>query len=80
MNKLIISAAALALSAGVAFAENPYVGRDDVIQSGPQAGQSLIDHGTTASISNRDRVIVKQSDVGYSNPAADRFGDAAPRP
>ena len=25
------------------------------------------------------RIVVKQQDLGYQNPAAGRFGDAAPR-
>ena len=79
MNKLAITIAALSLSAGAAFAENPNIGNSNVIQSGPQAGQSTLDRGTTASVSQDRRIVVKQSEAGYQNPAGDRFGDAAPR-
>ncbi|MDX3926489.1 MAG: hypothetical protein QHC90_11890 [Shinella sp.] len=50
MKKLAITIAALSLSAGAAFAENPYVSRTDVIQSGPNAGKPIVDQATTASI------------------------------
>lgn len=79
MKKFAIAIAVLSLSAGAAFAENPYVGNSNVVQSGPQAGQSILDRGTTASISHERRIGVKHSEAGYQNPAAGRFGDAAPR-
>ena len=79
MNKLAITIAALSLSAGAAFAENPNICNSNVIQSGPQAGQSTLDRGTTASVSQDRRIVVKQSEAGYQNAAGDRFGDAAPR-
>ena len=79
MKKFAITIAALSLSAGVAFAENPYVSNPNVVQSGPQAGQSTLDRGTTASVWQDRRIVVKQSEAGYQNPAGDRFGDAAPR-
>lgn len=75
MNKLAIAIAALSLSAGAAFAENPYVGRTDVHQSGPNAGQSVVDHTTTASVNSGSA----QGIVNYIDPAANRYGDGAPR-
>ena len=39
MKKFAITIAALSLSAGVAFAENPNVSNPNVLQSGPLAGQ-----------------------------------------
>ena len=77
MNKLAIAIAALSLSAGAAFAENPYVGRTDVQQSGPNAGQSLIDQGTTASIRSGNGYVV-QGVVDHVDPVANRYGDGAP--
>ena len=76
MNKLAITIAALSLSAGAAFAENPYVGRTDVIQSGPNAGQSVIDQTTTASIGSGN--ASGQGVVDYIDPTANRYGDGAP--
>ena len=75
MNKLAIAIAALSLSAGAAFAENPNFGRTDVQQYGPNTGKPVIDQTTTASISNSG----PQGKVDYVDPAANRYGDAAPR-
>ncbi|WP_313526758.1 hypothetical protein [Shinella sp.] len=75
MNKFAIAIAALSLSAGAAFAENPNFGRTDVQQYGPNAGKPVIDQTTTASISNSG----PQGKVDYVDPAANRYGDAAPR-
>ncbi len=75
MNKLAIAIAALSLSAGAAFAENPNFGRTDVQQYGPNAGKPVVDQTTTASISNSG----PQGKVDYVDPAANRYGDAAPR-
>ena len=77
MNKFAIAIAALSLSAGAAFAENPYVGRTDVHQSGPHAGQSIVDQTTTASISAGSGQA--HGVVNYIDPTADRYGDGAPR-
>jgi len=75
MNKFAIAIAALSLSAGAALAENPNFGRTDVQQYGPNAGKSVVDQTTTASISNSG----PQGKVDYVDPAANRYGDAAPR-
>nr|WP_314092425.1 hypothetical protein [uncultured Shinella sp.] len=75
MNKFAIAIAALSLSAGAAFAENPNFGRTGVQQYGPNAGKSVVDQTTTASISNSS----PQGKVDYVDPAANRYGDAAPR-
>jgi hypothetical protein len=77
MKKFAIAIAALSLSAGAAFAENPYVGRTDVQQSGPNAGQSLIDQGTTASIRSGNGYVVR-GDANYAAPDRARYGDGAP--
>ncbi|MCJ8054138.1 hypothetical protein GB928_008195 [Shinella curvata] len=68
MNKLAITIAALSLSAGAAFAENPNFGRTDV-------QQSAVDRTTTASVNNG----ATQGAVDYIDPAANRYGDGAPR-
>ena len=75
MKKLAITIAALSISAGAAFAENPNFGRTDVQQYGPNAGKPVVDQTTTASISNSG----PQGKVDYVDPAANRYGDAAPR-
>ena len=79
MKKFALAIAALSLTAGAAFADNPNVGRSDVVVSGINAGSPVVDQGTTASIAREGRIVVKQQDLGYQNPAAGRFGDAAPR-
>ncbi|MDX3926469.1 MAG: hypothetical protein QHC90_11790 [Shinella sp.] len=66
MKKFAIAIAALSLSAGAAFAENPYVGRTDVIQSGPNAGKPIYDQGTTASIGTSRAAV--RGDVHYADP------------
>ena len=68
MNKLAIAIAALSLSAGAAFAENPNFGRTE-------AQPSAVDKTTTASVSNN----APQGIVNYIDPAANRYGDGAPR-
>jgi hypothetical protein len=63
MNKIVLAATVLALSAGVAFAENPNLGTDNHMV----ASQSRIDNTATATIK-----------ASTGNPAANRFGDASP--
>ena len=79
MNKLAITIAALSLSAGAAFAENPNIGNSNVIQSGPQAGQSTLDQGTTASVGEYRQSGGAQGVVNYIDPTANRYGDGQPR-
>ena len=79
MKKLAITIAALSLSAGAAFAENPNIGNPNVIQSGPQAGQSTLDQGTTASVGEYRQSSAPQGVVNYIDPTANRYGDGAPR-
>ncbi|RCS24794.1 hypothetical protein DUT91_04845 [Phyllobacterium salinisoli] len=72
MKKIALAAAALALSAGAAFAENPTVGTPADLyanDSTPAAAQK-VDYAAPASIS--------KSTVDQTNPAANRFGDASP--
>ncbi|GGA79592.1 hypothetical protein GCM10011491_03530 [Brucella endophytica] len=77
MKKTIaLATAALILSAGAAFAENPSVGTPDDLyanDSTPVASQKAeqkVDYTAPASI--------KTGTVNDTNPAAHRFGDASP--
>ena len=79
MKKFAITIAALSLSAGVAFAENPNVSNPNVVQSGPQAGQSTLDQGTTASVGEYRQSSAPQGVVDYIDPTANRYGDGQPR-
>jgi hypothetical protein len=73
MNKLAIAIAALSLSAGAAFAENPDFGRADS-QSALKAGQ-MIDRSTTASVKDGSAQEVASN---YSSQDRARYGDGAP--
>ena len=79
MKKFAITIAALAISAGAAFAENPNVSNPNVVQSGPQAGQSTLDQGTTASVGEYRQSGGAQGVVNYIDPTANRYGDGQPR-
>ncbi|MBA8819805.1 hypothetical protein BRY73_06720 [Ochrobactrum sp. P6BS-III] len=71
MNKLILAAAALALSAGAAFAENPHVGEPADLYANdrtPVASQT-VDRTATATINTGS---------AYQDGSANRFGDASP--
>nr|WP_298096737.1 hypothetical protein [uncultured Shinella sp.] len=87
MKKIVLALAALSFSAGAALAENPYVGRTDVIQSGPNAGQAImhpevndLDMGTTASITSNDtaRQVPNETNEQLADPGANRYGDSDP--
>lgn len=87
MKKIVLALAALSFSAGAALAENPYVGRTDIIQSGPNAGQEVmnpavnnLDMGTTASITSNDmsRQVPNETNEQLADPGANRYGDADP--
>ncbi|MDX3926488.1 MAG: hypothetical protein QHC90_11885 [Shinella sp.] len=84
MKKLALTIAALSLSAGAAFAENPYVSRTDVIQSGPHAGEPVMneDRGMFDSMSTgsiRGNSPVQNTlDEELADPSANRSGDADP--
>jgi len=71
MKTFALAAAALALSAGAAFAENPHVGEPADLYANdrtPVASQT-VDHTATATI---------QSGSAYQDGSAHRFGDASP--
>ena len=70
MKKFALAAVAVALSAGAAFAENPYVGEPADLYANdrtPLAAQG-VDYTAPASI----------SEAGFSDGSAHRFGDASP--
>lgn len=70
MNKFVLAAAALALSAGAAFAENPHVGEPANLYANdrtPVAAQG-VDYTAPASINQ----------VHQIDGSAHRFGDASP--
>ena len=70
MNKFVLAAAALALSAGAAFAENPHVGTPADLYANdrtPVASQR-VDHTATATIGQTMTM----------DGSANRFGDASP--
>jgi len=71
MKKIVLAAAALALTAGAAFAENPRVGEPADLYANdrtPVASQK-VDYTAPASI--------EKAPV-YQNGSAHRFGDASP--
>ncbi len=71
MKKIVLAAAALALSAGAAFAENPHVGEPADLYANdrtPVASQK-VDYTAPASI---NKATVSQ------DGSAHRFGDASP--
>lgn len=76
MKKIVLAAAALALSAGVAFAENPNFGipADLYANDHTPSAHSRVDYTPTATI----RQKAPETTVNATNPAAHRFGDASP--
>lgn len=78
MKKIALAIAVLSLTAGAAFAENPNVGRSDIVQSGLNAGTFLVDGLSTASI-GAGASAAPQGLIDYIDPTANRYGDAAPR-
>ena len=79
MKKLVVAGAFLAFTAGAAFAENPHFGLPNSVQIGLRAGESVVDHMTTASVPKAQPALSTGQAAKHVNPAADRFGDAAPR-
>lgn len=75
MTKMTLIAAAIALTAGSAFAENPNYGIPAELQQNSSAAQP-IDRSTTASVNNGQ---AHNGAAHHVNPAANRYGDAQPR-
>jgi len=72
MKKFALAIAALSLTAGAAFAENPNFGRTDL-----QVSQPTIDRSTTASIkAHKDAAAADNQEVAISSST--RYGDGAP--
>ncbi|PRD43279.1 hypothetical protein C5748_11180 [Phyllobacterium phragmitis] len=76
MKKIVLAAAALALSAGAAFAENPNFGipADLYANDHTPSAHSRVDYTPTASIHRK----APETTVNATNPAANRFSDASP--
>ncbi|GAB1580744.1 MULTISPECIES: hypothetical protein [Phyllobacteriaceae] len=72
MKKIALAVAALSLSAGAAFAENPNVSTPADLYANDRtpAVTQKVDYAAPASIG--------KSVVDQTNPAANRFGDASP--
>ena len=70
MKKIVLAVAALTLSAGAAFAENPNVGIPADLYANDRTPVAIqgVDYTAPASISQS----------GYSDGSAHRFGDASP--
>ena len=75
MKKIALAVAALAITAGSAFAENPNFGIPAELQQNSSAAQP-IDRSTTASVNNGQ---AHNGAAHHVNPAANRYGDAQPR-
>ncbi|MBD8553555.1 hypothetical protein IFT84_03370 [Rhizobium sp. CFBP 8762] len=75
MKKIALAFAALAITAGSAFAENPNFGIPAELQQNSSAAQP-IDRSTTASVNNGQ---AHNGAAHHVNPAANRYGDAQPR-
>ncbi|MBB2972340.1 hypothetical protein [Mesorhizobium sp. RMAD-H1] len=85
MKTFTLTIAALALSAGAAFAENPNFGIPTDLQDPTQLG---IDHTATSDIGTsglstehlpRPTTALTGDSVEMDNPAANRFSDASPK-
>ncbi|MFD1199223.1 hypothetical protein ACFQ3K_12995 [Brucella gallinifaecis] len=70
MNKFVLAAAALALSAGAAFAENPHVGEPANLYASDRTPVATrgVDYTAPASIQTQTN----------TDGSAHRFGDASP--
>jgi len=81
MKKLALATLAVALSAGAAYAENPYVGMPEsqVIQEKafktPNTGPLF---GTKGDVDYTATATIRQSTPVYHDGSANRFGDASP--
>ncbi|MBB5703120.1 hypothetical protein FHS76_003016 [Ochrobactrum daejeonense] len=81
MKTLALAALAVALSAGAAFAENPFVGEPEALAAQDRA---FTLPGETPVVSTRDNVdytapaSIRQSAPVYQDGSANRFGDASP--
>lgn len=83
MKKIALALAALSFTAGAALADNPYVGNDLVIQSGPNAGEPAWNRGMAPDMSPTASIYPNYSGGetmtnGVAEPAEGNFGDDAP--
>lgn len=77
MKKFAFAVAALALTAGSAFAENPNNSIPAELQQNRTASQ--IDRSTTQSITRDRSTDTVRGTQRYVDPTANRYGDAQPR-
>lgn len=81
MKKFALAALAVALSAGAAYAENPFVGQPPAMAAQDKA---FILPGNAMAASMRSNIdytapaAIRQSASVYQNGSAHRFGDASP--
>ncbi|PRD44273.1 hypothetical protein C5748_06685 [Phyllobacterium phragmitis] len=89
MKTFTLTIAALAFSAGAAFAENPNLGIPAYLQDPTQLGtdhmaQPAIDYTATSDIGASDMGVWAEPSAhrvpaAMDNPAANRFSDASPK-
>lgn len=81
MKKFALAALAVALSAGAAYAENPYVGEPPAMAAQDKAfglpGQAPVT-STRGNIDYTAPAAIRQSAPVYQDGSAHRFGDASP--
>ncbi|MBJ6134598.1 hypothetical protein JAU75_17275 [Ochrobactrum sp. Q0168] len=81
MKKFALAALAVALSAGAAYAENPYVGMPDsqvVQEKAFKAPNTAPLIGTSGPVDYTSTATIRQSTPVYQDGSANRFGDASP--
>lgn len=76
MKKIALTIAALALSAGAAFAENPNVGTPDNLYGNDKAAAVTV----SAPVTRQDRVVIQDlvSTKTYEDGSAHGFSDHSP--
>lgn len=81
MKKFALAAIAVALSAGAAYAENPYVGQPESQVAQEKAfrapGNDAV-VGTHTNVDYRATATINSNGSAYQDGSANRFGDASP--
>ena len=81
MKKFALAALAVALSAGAAYAENPFVGQPEAMAAQDKAFTQLGQAPVAAPRGNVDYTApasIRQSAPVHHDGSAHRFGDASP--
>lgn len=81
MKKFALAALAVALSAGAAYAENPYVGMPEsqaVQEKAFKTPNTAPLFGTRGNVDYTPTATIRQSTPIYQDGSANRFGDASP--